>query len=162
MKIKCIRSALPNPFIDILLATGVCWTADNTLMYMADSVDLKIYVYDFDAESGSISNKRVFLDTSIAYPEFNPDGGCVDSEGYLWWALWNGSKVIRIAPDATVVEEIDIPALRPTAPCFCGKDLTSLFITSSGDGEGGGQEGGKNFIIRDAKVHGQPKYKFRG
>ncbi|KAI8576650.1 hypothetical protein K450DRAFT_256053 [Umbelopsis ramanniana AG] len=144
------------------IVNGVCWAPDNTLMYMADSVDKIIYVYDFEAESGRISNKRLFLDTAIAYPAYNPDGGCVDSEGYLWWALWNGSKVIRIAPDATIVEEIDIPALRPTAPCFCGKDLTSLFITSSGDGEGGGQEGGKNFIIRDVKVKGQPKYKFRG
>jgi sugar lactone lactonase YvrE len=131
-------------------------------MYMADSQDKKIYVYDFDAESGNISNKRLFLDTSIPYPTYSPDGACMDSEGYLWWAFWNGSKVVRIAPDATIVEEIGIPALRPTAPCFCGKDLTSLFITSSGDGEGSAKEGGKNFIIRDAKVKGLPKYKFRG
>jgi sugar lactone lactonase YvrE len=150
------------PLTRFLGPTGVCWSPDNKLMYMGDSQDKRIYVYDFDIESGNISNKRLFLDTSIAYPDFNPDGACVDAEGYIWWALWNGSRVIRIAPDASIVAEIDIPALRPTAPCFFGKDLSSIFITSSGDGEGGAQEGGKNFVIRNPGVSGLPKYKFRG
>jgi L-arabinonolactonase len=131
-------------------------------MYMADSQDKKIYKYDFDVESGNISNKRLFLDVRKVYPVFNPDGACIDSEGYLWWALWNGSRLIRIAPDATIVEEVMVPALRPTAPCFIGKDLSSLFITSSGADEGGVQEGGKNFVLRNVKVKGLPKFKFGG
>lgn len=161
---KCVRAVrcVSSCPLNVHALLGVCWSPDNKLMYMGDSVDKKIFVYDFDINSGNISNKRLFLDTSIAYPDFSPDGACVDVEGYLWWALWNGSKVIRIAPDASIVAEINTPALRPTAPCFFGKDLSSIFITSSGDGEGGAQDGGKNFVIRDPGVKGLPKYKFRG
>ena len=45
-----------------------------------------IYAYDYD--EGTLSNKRVFSDTSkdIAWESSKPDGLCMDDEGFVWSA----------------------------------------------------------------------------
>ena len=55
----------------------------------------------------------------------------VDSEGYVWSALWGGSGVIKIDPDAKVVDKINVDAYQTSSCMFGGKDLTDLYITSA-------------------------------
>lgn len=45
-------------------------------MYFNDSVAMKVYAYDFDLESGNISNRRLFIDRRSTYGE--PDGMVVE------------------------------------------------------------------------------------
>lgn len=45
-------------------------------MYFHDSVAMKIFAYDFDLESGSISNKRLLVDRRDSFGE--PDGMVVE------------------------------------------------------------------------------------
>ena len=48
-------------------------TEFSHIVYLNDSSIGKVYAYDFDVESGSISNKRIFIDrTGDNYGE--PDG----------------------------------------------------------------------------------------
>jgi L-arabinonolactonase len=115
----------------ISISNGICWSPDGRLFYFADSPARTIFVYDFDSDSGTISNRRVFARTPEgAYP----DGANVDAQGFLWSAHWGGSKVVRFAPDGTVDMTIEVPTEQPTCVAFGGQGLDLLFVTSARDG----------------------------
>jgi hypothetical protein len=56
-----------------------------------------IWAYDFDVDSGTISNRRVLNDTK---DHGYPDGATVDAQGCVWSARWEGACVLRIDPKA--------------------------------------------------------------
>jgi sugar lactone lactonase YvrE len=60
-----------------------------------------------------------------------PDGAAMDSEGHYWVAMFEGARVLRLAPDGRVVQELALPVRCPTMPCFGGADLRTLYLTTS-------------------------------
>jgi sugar lactone lactonase YvrE len=115
-------------------SNGIDWSPNDKIMYYTDSEKRHIYAYDFDAATGAISNRRIFVDTSAEAGA--PDGLAVDSEGYIWSARWDGAKVVRYAPDGTIDRVIEVPVLQPSSCAFGGKDLDELYITSAAEGKG--------------------------
>jgi sugar lactone lactonase YvrE len=113
----------------LFLPNGIGWSPDNTQMYFTDSVARIIYVYDFDAESGTITNRRELISTPDE-PGV-PDGLTIDDEGFLWSLRWGGAKVTRYDPAGRVVLEIPLPVPHPTSCAFGGADRNELFITSA-------------------------------
>lgn len=113
----------------VTIANGIGWSPDNTIMYFTDSPRRVIYAYDFDAASGSITNRRTFVHTPDTVSV--PDGLAVDAEGYIWSACWDGAKIVRYAPDGTVDSVLQVPALRVTSCVFGGANLDELYITSA-------------------------------
>ena len=111
------------------VSNGIGWSPDNRLMYYTDSPLRMIYVYDFDAASGSIENRRPFVHTPNE--KGCPDGLAVDSEGFVWSANWGGWKITRYAPDGRVAREIQMPVQYPTSCAFGGEYLDELYITSA-------------------------------
>ena len=97
-------------------------------MYFADTRAGCIYSYDFDLALGAIFNRRVFSDLQ---GHGYPDGSCVDAEGCLWNARWDGGCVIRFARDRRIDRIFKVPAARVTCCAFGGEDLSTLFITTS-------------------------------
>lgn len=98
-------------------------------MFFADTPDREILAFDYDTASGAVSNRRV-------HASFNdepglPDGSCVDAEGGVWNAEWEGHRVVRVAPDGSIDRVIEVPVWKPTCCAFGGPDLDTLFITSS-------------------------------
>lgn len=112
---------------DVGISNGLGWSPDNKTMYYADSPAKCIYAYDFDFETGSPSNERVFVTVDKGVP----DGLTVDSKGFIWNCQWDAWRVVRYAPDGTVDMILDVPAQRPTSCMFGGPDLRDLFITSA-------------------------------
>jgi sugar lactone lactonase YvrE len=110
------------------ISNSTCWSPDGRTMYFADTLQGAIYAYDFDLDLGAISNRRVF-----ANPEGHgyPDGSCVDAEGFLWNARWEGSCVIRFAPDGSIDRVLELPISRVTCCTFGGLDHSTLYITTS-------------------------------
>jgi sugar lactone lactonase YvrE len=146
------------------ISNGLGWSPDDGIMYLTDSARKVIYAYDFDAATGSITNRRVFVDATNE--PYDPDGLKVDSQGYVWSACWNGAKVLRYSPDGKVERTIDVPALRTTSCVFAGPDLTDLYITSSRDALTPDQLenypfSGDLFRLR-TDVKGLPQHKFLG
>lgn len=149
----------------ICIANGLGWSPDNTIMYFADSTPRTIFAYDFDAETGAISNRRVFAQSPRDEIPV-PDGLTVDSQGYVWCCYWNGAKIVRYAPDGEVERVIQVPALRPTSCVFGGASLDELYITSSGGDMTSKQRSqyplsGDLFRLKTG-IKGLPKYKFAG
>lgn len=114
---------------NIGISNGIGWSPDDTTMYYIDTIPHTIYAYDFDAASGAISNRRIFVHDP-ADPS-SPDGLTIDSEGHIWVAYWGGAKVVRYDPHGNVERIIQVPALQPTSCVFGGPDLDELYITSA-------------------------------
>ena len=104
-------------------------------MYVTDSPTRGIWAYDYDAESGSISNKRMFFKLNED-DEGVLDGCTIDTDGNLWAAVHEGSRLLKISPEGKVIGQVKIPAWKATCPCFGGPDLDELFITTAGVGDG--------------------------
>ncbi len=111
------------------VSNGLDWSPDARTFYFTDTALGIVFAYDFDAASGALSNRRSFLTFDPA--EGKPDGLCVDSEGNLWVAIWDGWRVVCYGPDGELKREIDMPVPRPTSCCFGGADMKRLFITSA-------------------------------
>jgi len=114
------------------LSNGIAWSPDGRVMYVCDSRPGAVLSYDFEPQSGTVSNRRVFIDY-IGRPG-RPDGCTVDAEGGLWVAEFDGSRVSRHDPDGKCEREILLPVTRPTSVAFGGTQLTTLFITSMRNG----------------------------
>lgn len=103
-------------------------------VYWADTPTEKVVVADYDAETGAWENERVFLD----YTDLpgHPDGACCDAEGGFWSASVYGWAVIRVSPEGTVDERIELPLEKPSMPAFGGDDLSTMYVTTIGDAGG--------------------------
>jgi len=116
----------------ITVSNGIGWSPDNKVMYYTDSDRRVIYAYDFDFATGSISNRRSFVQRHDGSGV--PDGLAVDSQGFVWSAQWDGWCITRYAPDGQVERVIKMPVQRPTSLAFCGADLKTIYITSARTG----------------------------
>lgn len=117
---------------DICITNGPCISPDGKTFYHTDTLEKTIYAFDL-AEDGLLSNKRVFVKIAVG-DDVYPDGSVVDSEGYLWTALWGGFGAIRFSPQGEAVARIELPAPNVTKPCFGGPDLKTLYFTTARKG----------------------------
>jgi L-arabinonolactonase len=132
-----LYSINPNGSIETLetgvgVPNGIAFDPIRKKMYFADTPTDKIWVWDYDAETGIRSNKKLFFD--YANMPGKPDGGCVDAEGCYWSASVYGWSVIRVDPEGNLDRRIDLPVQKPSMPAFGGADMTTLFITTIGSG----------------------------
>ena len=127
------RLACPN---------AMCWSPDDATFYVADSLNGWIYAYDFDLAAGHIDNRRElcrFDNLGI------PDGAAVDEEGYLWNARWAAGAGVRISPVGQIDRIVKLPAMKPTACCFGGSNMDTLYITTARYGLTGPQLAAERF-----------------
>lgn len=141
---------------DVHVSNGLAWTDSGTEMYYVDSATQGIDLIAYDPGSGSVGNRRRWVDVPAA--DGIPDGITVDAEGCVWVALWGGSRVRRYAPDGSVVGEIEFPVPQITSCAFGGPGLDRLFVTSASVGRPGGEGGvdGALFVTEPGAV-GRPE-----
>lgn len=113
----------------LTVSNGLAWSPDNRTMYFADSWTKTIFRCDFDLDTGTPHNQRIFAE--VPTESGVPDGATVDSEGFLWSANFDGGCITRYAPDGRVDRVITLPVQRPTSCTFGGEDLSILYVTSA-------------------------------
>ena len=88
-----------------------------------------------------------------------PDGMTVDSEGYVWSALWDGSSIVRYTAEGKESQRIPIPAKKSSSLIFGGEDLSEIYVTSAGgtNKEAEGAAAGALFRLRPG-VGGIPEF----
>ena len=163
----------PNHSIDVIdegvkLCNGMGFSPDETIFYSTDSLRKTIYKWDYNATSKAITNKRVL----VKYEgDGITDGMTVDSEGFIWSAIWWGSKVIRFDPEGKVEREVHFPATQTSCPMFGGEDLNELYVTTAGADFGGEPTGieppgydfsayrGGDLFKATLDIQGKPEYK---
>ncbi len=110
-------------------SNGLDWSDDGKTLYYIDTATKGIDQFDFDPDSGGISNRRRFVD--IPAEAGLPDGLTIDAEGGIWVALIRGSAVRRYASDGTLDEVIHFPTSLITSVAFGGPNLDELYVTSA-------------------------------
>ena len=147
----------------VIVANGPCFSPDGGTFYFADTRRNAIFAYDYDTATGDIGPERVAVDTTPY--DSGPDGGTVDSEGYLWSALVHASRIGRFAPDGSLDRLIDMPCTRPASVMFGGPDLDIVFVPSirdSGNVRGDKEIDGALFAIHGLGIAGVPEPRFAG
>ncbi|WVQ67496.1 uncharacterized protein L199_005696 [Kwoniella botswanensis] len=151
---------------NITCTNGMGWTADGRTMYFTDSWIKEIAVFDYDLDSGNMTNRRTFSVLEDQYGE--PDGMCTDSEGGIWSARWAAGKVVRLTPSGELDIVIDFPkAWHMTCVVFGGPSLEDLYVTSAssdytGDDLPERDQGGDLFVVRGLGFKGVERYRFKG
>jgi len=116
---------------NIGISNGLAWSSDNKTMYYIDSPTKKVVAFDYSLETGKIDNERTVIENFTAEGEV-PDGMTIDSEGFLWVAIWGGSRVIRVdVKTGKEVQRISVPAKNITSCAFGGPQLDILYITTA-------------------------------
>ncbi len=116
----------------LTISNGIGWSLDNKIMYLVDSNRYVIYAYDFNFDTGAISNRRSFVQMSERIGI--PDGLTVDSEGCIWVAIYGGWKVMRYDADGKVIDQFEFPVSKPSSCMFGGKNLDELYVTTISEG----------------------------
>ena len=119
-KISIVEEELgiPNTFV---------WSLDNKNFYFTDTLNGTILSYDFELESGELSNKKNFA----TFDRGHPDGSTIDTDGCVWNCRWGGSCIVRFTPSGKVDQIIEMPVQNITNCIFGGSDMKTLFITTA-------------------------------
>ena len=120
---------LEQRLTDVTVANGPAWNLAGDRMYFTDSPSGRIDVFDYDAGTGAISNRRSFVQFGAG--DGVPDGMAVDAEDCLWVCAFEGGEIRRLAPDGVLVRRIAMPVSNPTSLAFGGPALSILYVTSA-------------------------------
>ncbi len=128
---------------DAMVANSLAWSPDAKTLYWADTPQHTIWAWDFDVSSNTMANQRVFK-SFPSKPEGwqslqpdnggymgRPDGACVDVQGNLWVAMFEGQRLLQLSPQGALLQDIAAPVLCGTMPCLGGDDLQTLYLTTA-------------------------------
>ena len=117
---------------EVGLPNGMGFTPDRKQMYFTDShIDVRrIYRFDYDQESGNLSNRVIFLE--VPPGQGVADGMTVDAEGYVWSARWGGGVLVRYTPQGVEERRIKFPTQKVTCATFGGEDYSDIYVTTAG------------------------------
>lgn len=139
----------------VSIPNGMAFTPDRKGFYFTDSTKGQIYLFDYDIDSGTISNQR----TVVSVTEGEPDGLTVDTEGYLWSARWDGSHLFRFSPEGEEVMRIPFPAKKVTSVTFGSPYYDKMFITTAGGGDRATEGSGAGAIFQlELGITGLPEF----
>lgn len=116
----------------MLTCNGAAFSADGRQFRHADTPSHALRGYDVDPATGAFSGRRIVH--QFVMGTGRPDGGSFDMEGYYWSALFDGGRVVRIAPDGAIAETVPLPVSRPTMIAFGGADGRTAYVTSARTG----------------------------
>ncbi|HEY4079784.1 MAG TPA: SMP-30/gluconolactonase/LRE family protein [Burkholderiaceae bacterium] len=119
------RLALPA----VGIANSICFSLDGRTMYFCDTVSQLIQQCDYEAESAQVANIRPFVRVTDAHAW--PDGAVIDAEGCLWNAQWGGGRVVRYAPDGSVMQMLHAAGPHTSCPALGGEDGRQLVVTTA-------------------------------
>ena len=150
---------------EVRLSNGMAWSEDKKTFYYIDSPTFQIYAYDFDADEGTISNRRA----CVEFPEDMGvgDGMDIDADGNLWVAHWGGWAVLCWDPrTGKLLHKIDVPVCRVASCAFGGENYDKLYIVTASvntDKDDKEQpEAGYLFVAENLGTTGLPFNRFKG
>ncbi len=152
------KLALP----EVTVANSLAFSHDGTRLYFSDSPSRRIQKVAYGPK-GPVGEPVTFCE--FAKHDGFPDGSTVDSEGYLWTALWAAGCVVRLNLQGQESLRVPLDARFPTCPAFGGPDLHQLFITSARKAvkpsELAASPNDGNVFTTVASFSGRVEYRFR-
>lgn len=112
----------------VAVANSIAFSPDGRRIYFTDSPQRRIWCASYPA-SGPLGQPELFAD--LTQEQGAPDGSCVDAEGGLWNASWDGSCLLRYNASGRETHRVLLPVSRPTCGAFGGPALEQLYVTSA-------------------------------
>ncbi|MET3495995.1 SMP-30/gluconolactonase/LRE family protein [Variovorax boronicumulans] len=115
---------------DLIVPNGLAFSPDGRTMYLSDSHPSvqAIWAFDYDTDSGTPSNRRLFVDMKPL--PGRPDGAAMDVDGCYWICGNDAGLVHRFTPDGRLDRSLEVPVKKPAMCAFGGPSLDTLFVTS--------------------------------
>jgi sugar lactone lactonase YvrE len=152
------NGSLARKVPDVTVSNGLGWSPDASTMYYIDTPTRRIDSFPYDIETGELGERRVFAEVNAGFP----DGLCVDAEGGVWVALWEGSGIQRYAPDGRLDRMIKLPTPRVTSCAFAGDRFQTLIITTAAHGRPDDPAAGLTYAYEPGDVVGTPVDRYAG
>ena len=138
-------------------SNGLAFPPDGTHLYYTDSFAYAIYRFDYDLETGALSNRQIHVQLT---PEDGfPDGMTIDSQGRLWSALWDGYSLVRFNAGGEIAQRVHFPTKKVSSLTFGGESYSDIYVTTAGGvtREEDGPLAGALFRLR-SEVPGVPEF----
>jgi len=103
---------------------GVEVAPGDSLLYVNESVQRKVWVYDLSSE-GEVSNKRMLIE----FPDYGLDGMRCDVEGNLYIARYGKGTIAVVSPGGQLLYEVELEGQKPTNIAFGGPEGKTCFVT---------------------------------
>jgi sugar lactone lactonase YvrE len=113
---------------ELRVSNGLAFSPDGRTMYHADTGAPRIDRWDLDPDTGAISNRRKIAEPGDSIGR--PDGAATDADGNYWSAGISAGQLNKFTSDGVLLDSYPLPVGAPTMPCFGGKDLRKVFVTS--------------------------------
>lgn len=151
---------LTGPHVSGLLTpNGLGFSPDHKTLYLSDShpQSQQIWAFDFELESGTLSNRRLFVDMQPL--PGRPDGAAVDAAGNYWICANDAGQVHCFAPDGSLQRSLAVPFPKPSMCAFGGVSLDQLFVTSIPPADTAQDAGGLSgcLLVLDPDAVGLPE-----
>lgn len=111
------------------VANGPAISADQQLLLHTDSARRRIYAFDLEASTGTLSGKRVWK--QFADEDGYPDGMNFDAAGTLWVAHWGAGLISRFSLDGSLLARVKLPVSNVTNVAFGGTGMRTLVATTA-------------------------------
>ena len=109
---------------DMGTTNGVEVSPDGKRMYVNESVQRNVWVFDIQPDGG-VANKRLLRQ----FPDHGFDGMRCDAAGNLYITRYGKGTVVVLSPAGQVLREIDVLGARPSNLCFGGPDGRTVYVT---------------------------------
>lgn len=109
---------------DMGTTNGIELSPDGTRLYVNESVQRRVYMYDVSPE-GDISNKQLvhqFDDYGLDGMKFGPDGN-------LYIARYGAGRITVLSPEGDIVRKIPLQGQNPTNLAMDQGDPVRVFVT---------------------------------
>lgn len=109
-------------------ANGIEVSPDGKKLYVNESVQRKIWVYDI-LDNGSVNNKRDFF----SFSDFAMDGMRCDQSGNLYVCRYDKGTVVKLSPSGELLKEIELTGKKPSNLTF-SNDYKKIYVTMADRG----------------------------
>ena len=123
------QGTLRKLFGDITISNALCFSPDRRFAYYTDTPTKTIQRVDLDAQGWPSGTPQPHI--TFEYENWNPDGAVVDSNGYIWIAVWGAGLVAGFDPNGRLSATLQAPSDHLSCPAFGGKDYHTMYVTSA-------------------------------
>lgn len=110
------------------ISNGIAFSPDGNYMYFVDSPTNQVCGYYYERNTGEVIYDRIVVEIKEAGM---PDGICMDIDGNLWVAHWEGGLVSKWNPEnGEKIKDIRMPCQNVTACCIGGENKEFMFVTT--------------------------------
>jgi sugar lactone lactonase YvrE len=151
------RGRISRLYPDITIPNAICFSADGTIGYFADTATNIVYRVPLDAATGlPVGDPAPFIHHKGVG---GIDGAVVDADGLIWNARWGGGCIDIYDTSGGRQRSLRVPARQSSCPAFVGRDFSRLLVTTAWEGmdeaaRAADREHGRIFIL-DAAARGR-------